>query len=787
MAEQKDVFLKRLLATFRSEADDRLKTMTSLLLDLEQSAGTGVSQDLVETLFREAHSLKGAARAVNVAPVESVCQSLEEALFELKSERLSVSAELLDVWHRVLDGLRAMLVDAGAGEGSANDRRAADLKALLARALAGRAPAPPPPPPSGPKRRRAPKKAAKAELKSTAPPQAPTPADQPAEALNRAGSAQGTSIRIEASQLDALLLQVEELLSLKHSLGQRVHEWRAFGGALKVWNKESKETYHEARVLERAASVADGRNGSAARASAYVAELAKLASSLEQHSLHVRTFDDQVALMAQAIEQDHRVLSGMVDHLLSNTKQLLMLPFVSLLEMLPKVVRDLSRDKGREAQLVVHGGEIAIDKRVLEGLKDPLIHMVRNAIDHGIEDPDVRVRKGKPRCGTITIVIAHTNGGKVDVLISDDGVGIDGASIKSASVKIGAITRENADELNDAAVLSLMFRSGVSTSPIITDLSGRGLGLAIVREKVEALGGTVSVASEVDAGTAFRLVLPVTLATVRGLLTRVSGRIFVLPIAHVERVLRAQDGDIKTAENRETIQVGGKILALVWLADILEIPHGSEKAGVVPGSSIVILNLGAERMAFRIDAVEGEQEILVKNLGAPLVRVRNVAGATVLGTGEVAPILNVSDVMKSALHVKAVPDTGAGVADDAAERLSVLVAEDSITARMLMKNILESAGYDVTTAVDGVEAFTLLKTGDFHLVVSDVEMPRMDGFDLTAKIRATRDLAALPVVLVTALESREHRERGVDVGANAYIVKSSFDQSNLLETIARLT
>ncbi|MHB8252878.1 MAG: hybrid sensor histidine kinase/response regulator [Acidiferrobacter sp.] len=786
MAEQKDVFLKRLLATFRSEADDRLKAMTSLLLDLERSADANVSQDLVETLFREAHSLKGAARAVNVSSMESVCQSLEDALFGLKSGRLSISAELLDVWHRVLDGLRAMLVDRGTGDGLADDKRVTELKALLARAPDGHAASPSPPP--SPPKRRAPRKATKANPRSTALPREPAaPHEGPVEAIERASSVQAASVRINAAQLDALLLQVEELLSLKHSLGQRVHEWQVFGRELKLWDKESKKAYREARVLERAANVTGGRNGPPARSGAYALGLAKLASSLEQHSLHVRTFDDRVALMARAIEQDHRILSGMVDHLLSNTKQLLMLPFASLLEMLPKLVRDLSRDKGREAQLTVRGAEIAIDKRILEGLKDPLIHLVRNAIDHGIEDPDVRARKGKPQCGTIAIVITHTNGGKVDVLISDDGAGIDGASIKSASVKIGAITRKNADELSEPEILSLMFRSGVSTSPIITDLSGRGLGLAIVREKVEVLGGTVSVETRVDAGTSFRLILPLTLATVRGLLTRVSGRIFVLPIAHVERVLRAQDGDIKTVENRETIQVGGQILALVWLADILEIPRGTTKEGMVPGSSIVILNLGIERMAFRIDAVLGEQEILVKNLGAPLARVRNVAGATVLGTGQVAPILNVSDVMKSALNVKTVPVSGTGLADDAVERLSVLVAEDSITARMLMKNILESAGYDVTTAVDGAEALMLLKTGHFNLVVSDVEMPRMDGFDLTAKIRATRELAALPVVLVTALESREHRERGVDVGANAYIVKSSFDQSNLLEVIARLT
>jgi len=783
MAEQKDVFLKRLLSTFRLEAEERLMAMSSLLLTLENSPNAETSRDLVETLFRDAHSLKGAARAVNLSPIESVCQALESALFELKGHHLPVSTHLFDTLHQVLDGLGVMLTEIGLVATPAHERRASELGALLAHGLAGHA-ASAVPPASAPRKGRRSAKVPVAEPKSSTSEPEPV-AEIAVDVSERAAIPQVTTVRIPAERLDALLLQVEEVLLLKHSIGQRVRDLRAMGDELKERDKEWRKSYREARSGQRAMGPTGARNDIVTGSGSRLSWVDRAVDSLEERGLLMKSFDDRVALMSKALEQDHRILGTMVDHLLSNTKQLLMLPFASLLEMFPKLVRDLSRDKGREADLVIQGAEIVIDKRILEGLKDPLIHLVRNAIDHGIEDPDVRRAKGKPVRGVVSILVTHTNGSKVDILVSDDGAGVDEASVLSASVKMGVVARENANQLSQSEVVSLMFRSGVSTSPIITDLSGRGLGLAIVREKMEALGGTIAIETRPNAGTSFRLVLPLTLATVRGLLIRASGQVFMLPISNVIRVVRIDDKDIGTVENRETLEFAGEVLALVWLADVLQIPRGVLKGGGNPGLSAIVLGVGAERIAFRVDAVEDEQEILVKSLGAPLVRVRNVAGATVLGTGQVVPILNSLDLMKSALNVKGVLAV-TPAADEAAGRLSILVAEDSITTRMLMKNILETAGYDVTTAVDGAEAFSLLKTEHFDLVVSDVEMPRMNGFDLTEKIRAASELADLPIVLVTALESREHRERGIDVGASAYIVKSSFDQSNLLEVIGRL-
>jgi two-component system chemotaxis sensor kinase CheA len=447
-----------------------------------------------------------------------------------------------------------------------------------------------------------------------------------------------------------------------------------------------------------------------------------------------------------------------------------------------------------QGRLSIQGAEIEIDKRILEELKDPLIHLVRNCVDHGIKKPEERTQEGKPPCGTIRLNFVAKDNRRMEISVSDDGTGVDLDKVRAAATKLGLLPADVAKLADPEETLRLIFHSGISTSPIITDISGRGLGLAIVREKVEKLGGAVSVESKKDVGTTFRLVLPMTLATFRGVLVRVGEYLFVLPAINVERVLRVREEEIKTVENHETIRLDGQILSMSRLRDTLELPArkngsasnnipGLKEASAMP---VIILNSAEKRMAFLVDEVMQEQEVLVKGLGAQLKRVRNIAGATVLGTGKVVPVLSVQDLMKSAVRSASAARKEAVAGTVPARKARILVAEDSITSRSLLKNILETAGYQVATAVDGTDALTQIRSGEFDLVVSDVDMPRMNGFELTAKIRADKKLGDLPVVLVTALESREDKERGIEAGANAYIVKSSFDQSNLLGVVRKL-
>lgn len=773
MADKNEEFLKKLLATFRVEAGEHLQAMFAELDRLEKMPAGEQWSAAVEIIYREAHSLKGAARAVNFAELESLCHALESVFAGLKGNRIVAAPPLFDLLHRTLDAVGVILTRDASKKSEARDPAIAVLVRQL-EAVAG-SPA---------------SWDGKNPVESPLPVFASPPYAAPAAAEIAAGDgvsqqihgSGGGTIRVHTEKLDIVMRQTEELLAPRLAAGQRAAELRESAAALAAWNRARAKVAPAVRAIERYLAHPVKGNGAASGRR----DLNQLLEYLEAESVLLGSLGDRLAKLERSAGHDHRALTGMVDSLLHGVREMHMLPCSSLLESFPRLVRELTRDQGKQAELVIRGGEIEIDRRILEEMKDPLIHLLRNCIDHGIEKPALREQKAKPPQGTLTIAITHRDSSKVEILVSDDGAGIDAAKLKAAALRLALVSAEELDRLEERELLAFSFRSGVSTSPIITELSGRGLGLAIVRERVERLGGTVAVETQPGVGTSFRIVLPLALATFRGVLVRSGDRLMAIPALSVERMVRVANQDIRTVKNRETIPVGGQAVALVRLDDVLELPRRGVTGEAADHVQAVVISLGGECIAFHVDEVLGEQEVLVKGLGPQLARVRNVAGASVLGTGQVVPVLNVHDLMKSAMQARAPLAPAPVDTPVVGEKRFILVVEDSITSRALLKNILESSGYDVTTAVDGIDAYTTLKTGAFDLVVSDVEMPRMDGFDLTAKIRADKQLSALPVVLVTALGLREHRERGIDVGANAYIVKSNFDQGNLLEVIRQL-
>jgi two-component system chemotaxis sensor kinase CheA len=749
-------FLKQLRATFGIEAAEHLQAIAAGLLELERTSAPEAQRKIVETVFRAAHSLKGAARAVDFIEIESQCQSLEDVFAAWKRRESIPSAAALNTLHRTLDAITAALsasvATSGAGAPAPAARPSSDQPEQLAR------------PPAVSVR-------ASAELVVQAP--VAPPRAIPVE----------ETVRISVAKLEARLVEAEEMLTVKLSANQRVDDLRELAQHFTGWKSDCVAVEPQARALRKATDQpAPGRAGAPSGQGPN-----RLLEFLERNVEHVKSFESKVMVLTRTAERDREAVGRLVDDLLEDSKKLLFLPFATLSASFPKLVHDLCRDQGKEAELKLYGEHIEIDKRILEDLKDPLIHLLRNCVDHGVEPPQERIRRGKPARAAIKLTLEHGDGNKVRLLLSDDGAGIDVGKVKASAVKHGLISADAAERLGESEGQALIFQSAVSTSPIITQLSGRGLGLAIVQEKAEKLGGEVSVESRLGLGTTFRIVVPATRARFRGILVEAAGRLLVVPTVQVERVARARPDEIRTVEGRETLSIGGRAVSLVNLADALELPQVERDELSPGGMPVIVLGKNGQRVAFAVDKILDEQEILVKPLAKPLSRVRNIAAATVLGSGRVAPILNVADLLKSARTLaRASPGTAAAAKPAKVETRSILVAEDSITSRMLLKAILESAGYRVKTAVDGMEAFTLLRSEHFDLVVSDVEMPRLNGFDLTVRIRADKKLAQLPLVLVTALESREDRERGIDVGANAYLVKSSFDQSNLIEAVRRL-
>ncbi len=771
MPEQNSDFLKRLLAIFRVEAREHVDALFSGIGELEKTSDEARQTELIETIFREAHSLKGAARSVNMQPIEAACQALESTFASMKNKQIALTAGLFDRLHQDIKHLGGLLEPVPQVESKPQTRPVGEdkvdrtpvtqpesqvalamdnIKQASAQNMAGTRQAEP-------------------VRKEKTPAQAPTALAAPPRALPEERQAALGTVRISTEKLDAIFLQSEEMLAVKLLAQQRRQDLQTVQAMVAAWGKDW--------------------SGKMARHPDFDSALAKQPQWLEwgeQNAAFIKALIGRLDAMNKAADQDQRMLGKMVDDLLEDMKKVLMLPFSTLTEVFPRLVRDLARNSGKDIEVEIRGGEIEVDRRILEEIKDPLIHLLRNCVDHGIEVPKQRADNDKPRCGKIDIVIFPRSGNRVEIDVSDDGAGIDTAKVKASAVRLGFLERGESSGLDDGAAAELIYQSGVSTSPIITEISGRGLGLAIVREKVERLGGSIAVETHAGTGTTFRIGLPLTLSSYRGVAVRVGEQTFVLPTSNVERSVRIRQENILTVENRETIRLGGETLSLVWLGDVLDVPHlDANDAGFL---HVLVLTAIGKHIAFVVDEVLTEQEVLVKSLGRQLSRIRNISAATILGSGKVVPILNVTDLMKSALQVAHTRTNGTVElkAETKAPAQTVLVVEDSITARSLLKGILEVAGYKVSAAVDGIDGLTQLRSGEFDIVVSDVDMPRMNGFDLTAKIRSDKKLADLPVVLVTALESREDRERGVDVGANAYIVKRSFEQSNLLEVVRRL-
>jgi two-component system chemotaxis sensor kinase CheA len=419
--------------------------------------------------------------------------------------------------------------------------------------------------------------------------------------------------------------------------------------------------------------------------------------------------------------------------------------------------------------------------------------MIRNAIDHGIEPPDERERHGKPRTATLALR-AYQTGTHVVIEVADDGRGLDVEAIRRIALQRGLVRAEELVSWRSEQLCGLIFAPGFSTSSLITDLSGRGVGLDVVRANVERLKGTVQVESVPGAGCTFRIETPITLATSHVLLVRAGapGALwpYALPIEFVRDTFLVAPEEIFSIEGRPAIAIHGEPVSAARLADLLELPTGPTEPSARAGSTAlgmpcVLLEVNRERFAVFVEALVDQQEVMVKPLGGLLQRVRNVSSVTILATGEICTVLNPSDLLKTVKKAPA-PPPAAPAAVSAERRKVILLAEDSLTTRTQEKRILESAGYEVVTAVDGADALTKLSSRAFDAVVSDVEMPNMTGLELTARIREDAQYRELPILLVTSLASDEDRRRGAESGANAYITKGTFEQKVLLDTLRRL-
>lgn len=731
MSLDREALRQRLLASFRAEAAERLGALGDLLANWRESAA---SEAAIESLFREVHSIKGASRAAGVAEIEQLCHAWESLLSAVRHGDLALTparVELCRLALRMVQHLHA---------GQAVERH--DLMQMIDSLDDST-------------------QGIEVDLPSVVP-EAPEP---PRDAAR---------VKVAAEHLEALLYHGEVLL--QHKLEAQAHA-RSL--------REHAQSFEPQKTRQMLASGAlrTLRDNLSDMPASTQEGLKLLLDHLDWSMAQLDRLHFGATRLARDGNHTALGLAQLSDTLNTELQTLLLLSGSSLYEGMPSMVQDLASQAGKRADLHLRGESLQVDKRILDELRTVLTHLLRNAIDHGLETPDQRLANGKGPVGSLEVELFQESADRFELRVGDDGRGIDVQRLKAKALDAGLMTQVQVEALSERDALGLVFASGLSTSRMITDISGRGLGMAIVQETVERLGGRIELESNPGSGTCFHLHLPLSLSTFRAVMVRNAERVFAVPALAVERCLRLPATVIRTLENRPTITHEGEVLPLWPLGDVLGLP---QPAMGQDEQTMLLLKVRGERFVLLVDELLGDQEIIVKSLGRQLVRVRNLMGAAQLGDGQLVPILHPGDLYRSAQQAEGSSLSQQSRPREGRTAQRLLIAEDSFTSRGLLKAILEAAGYRVTTANDGLEAWNALKQGQFDLLVSDVEMPRLDGFTLTSRIRADRELAELPVVLVTALHSAEDRARGLDAGASAYLAKSGFEQDSLLDAIRRL-
>jgi two-component system chemotaxis sensor kinase CheA len=763
--------MQQLLTTFAAEAQEYLHVVSQGVLALEEQRANSNVAALLAEMFRAAHSLKGAARAVGATDIANVAHALESVMGHIRSGALHPDAAQYDFLYQTVDTLSALVKTLLTGV--AANVEVAHLIDQLTVMATGAAEKPPIAIQTGLAARAAgpaPEKTSAGAACSSAVTTVPASLSSAVSPALTSISSSDESVRIATIKLDAIIEQVGELqvAQLADVLSMRRLQHLI----------EDAEHYAAARrkhTTDSRFSPAPNIDGGAAFTS---------------HPLHALLAD--MRRVWSEMQASYRHQAQLVDGLEEAVLGTRLMPVATVLESFPRMVRDLARTLDKQVHLSIDGGETEIDRAVLEQIKAPLTHLLRNAVDHGIEAPAVRTQCGKPAEGNISLQVAQ-RGSMIVIDIADDGAGIDCKQVRASAIHRGVIDAVEAGRMSDQDLLWLIFRSGMSTRLQVTEVSGRGVGLDVVRDQVERLRGYIDVASTPGQGARFSLHLPLSVATTLCLLVESAAQIFAVPTSGLLRVTRVQANTIGHAEGCEVVRIGERVLALHDLSDLLALPAASRRAPCDGALYALLLGVAEQRVAIAVDAVHEVQELIVKPLPQPIAHVQHIAGASTLGAGEIALVLNVAELARATNQRterqrewrSATPQNETPLAAPAAGP-AILVADDSFTTRSLERNILETAGYQVCVAADGLEAWMLLQSQTVDLVVSDVLMPHMTGFDLTCRIRGDKRFANLPVILVTAQEAPEDRERGLAAGADAYLVKSAFDQDALLSTVARL-
>ncbi|HVE99295.1 MAG TPA: hybrid sensor histidine kinase/response regulator [Mycobacteriales bacterium] len=715
-----------LVATFRAEVEERLASLASGLLTLESNPR---AREAVGGLFRDAHTVKGSAKMLGLDHVVSVAHLMEDLLGAVRDGRLSARADLIgllliscDAVGRSMPGVTAPL-----------DRAALEpVVAALNSAIAGDDPV---------------------ELPVLAAPAAEDGEDDHDADLPVRGRDQVDSVRVAAAKVYDLIdivgeaaLGARRVEQTSHLLAELLTEHGRWTASLRqAVGREGALPEQAALALHRLLSISD--------------EISSFSGNLQEF------VEAQMARMAL-------VRDGAMG--------LAMVPLRRVVTAFPRLVRDVAVSTEKDVSLEVVGDDVELDKQVLDGIADALKHLVINAVDHGCEPPAARVAAGKPAQATVRLA-ARTAGGHVVIEVSDDGAGIDEAVLRGKAIERGLLAPDTT--LSGSSLLALLFTPEFSTASKVTETSGRGVGLDVVKTAVDDLGGSIDITTSAGLGTTFTLTLPVTLGVMRCLIAEIGTERFAIPVTSVVESIGLRDAVVTALGGMPVIVRNGESLPLLDLGDTLDVP------GERIAKAALIVRHADRQVAWTVDRLQGEMELVIKDLGTFLTRVPGLAGATIGGDGNVVVLLDLRELAERALGLgrrTPVSADAASPVDDGQPKARVLVVEDSVGVRELERVILEGAGYLVETAVDGLDGASRLRADPADIVISDVEMPGMDGFALTRTIRRTKGWEDVPVVIMTSRNDEEDRRAGLDAGASAYLFKQDFDQAQLVDTVRRL-
>ena len=755
-----------MLDLFRMEADSQTQILTDGLLAMERHAGDAAA---VESMMRAAHSIKGAAAIVGLQVVVQLAHGMEDSFVAAQHGRLKLTPERVDVLLSGVDLIVQLsrLDDAGAEAWLAANAAQIDqtLNAIAGIAELPELPAlPPSPPPLPPAAAPAPPVPA-----DIAAPQAPLAGGLAGEeaaavaAPRASGTAATTAAKAPAQNFD-------KLLSLASESRINAHQMHPFIGALQRFKRNQSSLFSAIEHLHEAIS----RSGDAGLMEKSLLALQKtqpLKQFMLEHIADIETYERRLLAVSQ----------GMVDEVLA----LRMRPFRDGIHAFPRMVRDLARSLGKEVQLEIDGEDTLVDRDILAKIESPLNHMLRNAIDHGMEGPYERIDAGKEAMGTIRMEARH-RAGMLSIEISDDGRGVDLEKIRQSVIERKMASPAMAAALSPGELLEFLFLPAFSLKEKANQLSGRGVGLDIVHETIRQQNGTVRLESEPGRGFRALITLPLTQSIVRALVIDIQGEAYAIPIVKVESVVRVPQAAIHTLENKQFFELKGEHLGLVSAAQVLEL-------GETPGSAddlpVVVIGRGKQSYALVVDAIRGEQSLAVQAIDPIFGKMRDISAAALLDDGEPVLILDVPDLLLSIdklLHEGGLHQLAQAGHAQQRRAKRILVVDDSLTVREMERKLLLARGFDVDVAIDGIDGWNVVRSGEYDLVITDVDMPRMDGIELVSLVKKDLHLHKLPVMIVSYKDRPEDRARGLSAGADYYLTKGSFHDETLLDAVADL-